>query len=593
MSPDAAQLNNKGPKACTTCAKAKARCIAGPDGSLKCDRCHRLDKPCVSQTPAPPRARKSPKLSKIAALEKRLEELSSHVQEGPAWSPTPPKEEPLSELCTNSDKWNFSHLFPLKNGASNSKVEAPLPSTAPDTVPDKPQPWESLWPTPNEGEMLLEHYRSTHSDLFPFVIVPTTVTSVELRQSRPFVWKASMMVSCFLDGARQQKLGNDLLAEIGQAALVDGSKSLDLLQGLQMLVSWYHYALNGAQVTNLLFLARAMCVNLGFKEDASLQGAEHERNMDHMRAYACTYYLNTLVFTANKRPDVLMNTGLLETCCRGLEATMQYASDGYLVKLVRIQQLAQSISLTMAVDNISQHAMKLPLTMVVRAFQDQLDQFSASLSPQFSNNDVLNSHINVAEVLLYEIALSDQHSTASYVPLTDRLQLLWGCVRSLRSFFDIRFATRELERPRFLCLSASDFVFTIITALRLVTLQLPGWNLTQIQSELNIIDVMDKQICDLVIVISRRKQGIHLRAAAPPAARRDDPFDRLLRQLKTLRDLVKLELDRQNAGCEVPAIDFTQDFLIEGLESDVWPTMGSMEVWNVVGDPAVLDASLS
>lgn len=32
------QQKNKGPKACTTCAKAKARCIPGPDGSLKCDR---------------------------------------------------------------------------------------------------------------------------------------------------------------------------------------------------------------------------------------------------------------------------------------------------------------------------------------------------------------------------------------------------------------------------------------------------------------------------------------------------------------------------------------------------------------------------
>lgn len=56
----------------------------------------------------------------------------------------------------------------------------------------------------------------------------------------------------------------------------------------------YHYALKGPQVTNLLFLARAMCINLGFKEDATLEGAEHTRNMEHMRAYAGTYYLNTL-----------------------------------------------------------------------------------------------------------------------------------------------------------------------------------------------------------------------------------------------------------------------------------------------------------
>lgn len=90
------------------------------------------------------------------------------------------------------------------------------------------------------------------------------------------------------------------------------------------------------------------------------------------------------MFTANKRHDALMNTELLETCCKVLESTRPYPSDEYLVKLVRIQQLAQSISLTMA--DIDKQAMKLPLTMVVRSFQDQLDLFRNSLSPELAQN---------------------------------------------------------------------------------------------------------------------------------------------------------------------------------------------------------------
>lgn len=38
MSPGIVPSKNKGPKACTTCAKAKARCVPGPEESLKCDR---------------------------------------------------------------------------------------------------------------------------------------------------------------------------------------------------------------------------------------------------------------------------------------------------------------------------------------------------------------------------------------------------------------------------------------------------------------------------------------------------------------------------------------------------------------------------
>ncbi|KAM5351381.1 hypothetical protein ACJ41O_004104 [Fusarium nematophilum] len=592
MNPGIVQPKNKGPKACTTCAKAKARCVPGPEGSLKCDRCHRLNKPCVSQTPAPPRPRKSPKLSKIAALEKRLEELSSHVQhDSPGNSSTPsPKKEQLSGLCTKTDDWGFDHLFPLKQGVVTSPSGHP-----PGLAPDKSRPWDSWWPTPREADLLLDNYKAIHGGLFPFVRVPEHMTALELREHRPFMWKAVMMVGCFLDGARQVKLGEELLAEIGRAAVVDGLKSLDLLHGLQMLISWFHYALKGSQVTNLLFLARSMCLNFGFKEDANLQGEELDQNLDNMRAYAGTYYLNTLVFTANKRPDVLMNTSSLETCCKVLEGTMQYPSDEYLVKLVRIQQLAQSISLTMATDNLSQHAMKLPLTMVVRSFQDQLDQYSSSLGPRFESNDTLRSHVIVAQVLLYEIALSEQHSTASYVPLTDRLQLLWGCLRSLKSFFDIRFAHRELERPRFLCLSASDFVYTLITGIKLMMLHLPGWNLPHIHSELDMMEIMDQQIRDLVIIIMRRKQGIFPRAAVQPSVPTpqppEDPFERLLRQLKTLRDLVKIELERLSAGsASTPAVDFNQDLLVGDFGNDFWQgTAPGFDVWTIVGDPGVLD----
>ncbi|UPK89727.1 hypothetical protein LCI18_000662 [Fusarium solani-melongenae] len=596
MSPGIVPSKNKGPKACTTCAKAKARCVPGPEGSLKCDRCHRLDKTCMSQTPAPPRPRKSPKLSKIAALEKRLEELSSHVRhDSSSRSPTPSPEvetEPASELCSKTDSWDFNHIFPLKQSTDS---QTPHP---PASEPGKRRPWDSWWPTPHEAELLLANYRNIHACLFPFVKVPEHLTALEVRENRPFMWKAIMMVGCFLDGARQVKLGEELLAEIGRAAVVDGLKSLDLLHGLQMLVAWFHYALKGSQVTNLLFLARSMCVNLTFKEDASLQGEAMEQNLDHMRAYAGTYYLNTLVFTANKRPDVLMNTSSLETCCKALEANMQYPSDEYLVKLVRIQQLAQSISLTMTVENIGQHAMKLPLTMVVRSFQDQLDQYRNSLGPRFSGNDNLKSHIHVAEVLLYEIALSDQHSTASYMPLTDRLQLLWGCLRSLKSFFDLRFSHRELERPRFLCMSASDFVYTIITGIKLMTLQLPGWNLASIHNELDMTEVMDQQVRDLVVIVARRKQGNILGTATPsgvPAPQPpEDPFERLLRQLKTLRDLVKVELKRLVAGTANPqVVEFSQDILMGDFSSDFWQgsTQG-FSVWNIVGDPGVLDEAM-
>lgn len=81
-----------------------------------------------------------------------------------------------------------------------------------------------------------------------------------------------------------------------------------------------------------------------------------------------------------------MNTTNLDMCCRVLETNMQYPSDAYLIKLVRIQQLVQSISITMAEDNLGQTTNKVPLTMVVQSFEEQLRQYRESLNPQFSDN---------------------------------------------------------------------------------------------------------------------------------------------------------------------------------------------------------------
>lgn len=75
-----------------------------------------------------------------------------------------------------------------------------------------------------------------------------------------------------------------------------------------------------------------------------------------------------------------MNTSCLESCCATLELASQRPTDQCLVRMVRIQQIAQSIALTMALDS-GQPALQLPLMKVVQSFQAQLDAFMAELPP--------------------------------------------------------------------------------------------------------------------------------------------------------------------------------------------------------------------
>jgi len=268
-------------------------------------RCQRLGKECFSRPPAPPRIKKRPKRSRVAELEKRLNELSSQVgsssQQPRLPTPESAADKAAKPVGKGSDIVSFEHLFPP--ATSTSPMDDATSASSPVEATKKPrQPWDneafqhldSLWPLPEEAGALLDWFRDTWETVFPFIIIPRDLSSEEIRDRRPFLWKAAMMVSCFFDGARQVKLGETLLADIARASMVEGVKTLDLLQGLQLLIGWFHYAVKGTQLTNLLFLARSMCVNLSSIGAEPLPAGARYSNLDPLRAYAATYYLNTL-----------------------------------------------------------------------------------------------------------------------------------------------------------------------------------------------------------------------------------------------------------------------------------------------------------
>lgn len=69
---------------------------------------------------------------------------------------------------------------------------------------------------------------------------------------------------------------------------------------------------------------------------------------------------------------------------------MEYPSDEYLVKLVKILQLTQSISLTMALDPSQSMMRQLPLTIIVQSFQQQLNDYRRSLPSHLSDDREFN-----------------------------------------------------------------------------------------------------------------------------------------------------------------------------------------------------------
>ncbi|KAM7193295.1 hypothetical protein V8F20_008490 [Naviculisporaceae sp. PSN 640] len=667
----------KGPRACATCARAKSRCIPGPNANGgKCERCHRLDKPCSSQTPAPPRKRKEPKPTRVAELERKLENLTARLEsaaaagasaganqsQGQAPSPGSPEEavedshrtttaglsQPLADISTwNSNPittaapsaannptidYNFAHIFGADGPLYNQPDQPPsTPSThldassslgstrsgglsggqpPPSQIPPRlTTPKPLLWPEDAEAEAMLTLYQAALSHQFPFTPIDPRLSSRELREKRPFLWKAAMMSAYHLDGPRQMALGDQLLKEIIEAAMVSAQKDLDLLQGLQLFICWYHYNLKSSQLTNLVFLARSICSSLGLTESTHLNSVKGRLDqftpkcLENMRALAGTYYITTITFATNRRPDALMNTSCAELCCEIIEKLNKTPSDIFLVWLVRAQQLIQAIVWRLALcQSTTLQPSHMPLAAVIRDFAQQIEVFKQSVPEHIADNPTLIGHMYVAEMLLYEIAIhpshpdeatnlnlppsppsshspsassSHSHSQFSAQPnnskrprgtglsLQDRFDFLWSCLRAAKGFLVNRYAfslgspssvfactleeqQQELEyrlrNPRFSCISSSDFIYTFLTSLKLIMLSLPGWDLDIVRREMCFVDFLERQCVEMEIITARRQRQFS-QAGAPLATEIIDTFAKLTRKMRSLSEQMRAELE--------------------------------------------------
>lgn len=89
-----------------------------------------------------------------------------------------------------------------------------------------------------EGAFLLLEFRTSMARQFPFVVIPPNATSESLRTERPILWKAILTAASCLKPSRQEAMGQELIEEFSTRLLLNGEKSLDLLQALLIHIAW-------------------------------------------------------------------------------------------------------------------------------------------------------------------------------------------------------------------------------------------------------------------------------------------------------------------------------------------------------------------
>ncbi|KAK8172326.1 hypothetical protein BKA80DRAFT_340058 [Phyllosticta citrichinensis] len=316
-----------------------------------------------------------------------------------------------------------------------------------------------------------------------------------MRQEKPFLLRVIVTVASIQDLVRRKALGEEVLKDIAHRLLFQGEKTLDLLQGILVFAAWYHHHLSTKpQMTNLLQLAVGLVIDLGLTRSARAYGNDRlelsiarsahgeEANSEistsgQRRALLGCFYLTTILTQWAKRYDSLRYSAQLDQCCRQLEEAQEYASDRFLVQLVRLQRIVQRIERKVPIDDLTPET-TIPIAMFVKSLHGELLEHKKSLPPDMAKHPSILLHYDSAEVYLYEISLSSLPSTSQYGDYTyRRLDLLNACMLSaikLLSHFTSQIPAALFAHMPFL--HFTHFTSTVVALSKLTRLDWPGWD---------------------------------------------------------------------------------------------------------------------
>jgi hypothetical protein len=196
--------------------------------------------------------------------------------------PMPPQFDGTSAASSNSRVFVAPDSF---NSAAPKSCVRRMPLTPEDATP------------PDTDDVLLAIYTTQLVPCFPFVPLPSDSTPSQLASTRPFLWRVIRMVSSLRSHRSMHGQSLAIMQHLSEAVMIRGERSLDLLQGVIVMVAFYHYhCLVHGQFNNLTLLAMAMVGDLNYHKPlrpSKLDGEVGVRTDEERRALLGAWYLSS------------------------------------------------------------------------------------------------------------------------------------------------------------------------------------------------------------------------------------------------------------------------------------------------------------
>ncbi|KAH7393357.1 hypothetical protein BKA64DRAFT_84994 [Cadophora sp. MPI-SDFR-AT-0126] len=492
-------------RSCEACRGSKGRCISSPDDSKRCLRCVKDGKQCVflEAKPRPKRAKNS--RMRVAEMEEKLEGLlalvtakatNQPVKDTPAiatQTPLPTAPQMPSLLIPDTSLIDFGSAYATPSSSSNQSEQS-----IPQELPVFAYPiFDNLQDAISKGFISLgqagdaiELFRSKQK-AFPFVVVPPNMSLDSLRRQRPFLLLAILCCGTEPNFKLQQHIELELREDLSKRILVKGEKSLDLLQGILVYLTWYHFYFHPdrEQIYQLSQMAISMTVDLGMDKSTRQQPVSSNTSdvipflsrsrpsageIEGMRAYLGCYFLTSSICQGLRKPSNMRYNQHIKNCVQHVTDAAFVESDHFIPYLIRLRQISDEVHQAFNY-NSTPHLPQLDAIrteILGRAFEQQLDHIEMTFPQEAWNNSQIKMSFLHLRIYVNEVGFHASAPSASSV-LSDlsgpswyhssaRNECLLRSLRASKSYLDTFLALPDSTISRMVTVDLLQLVYAVL-----------------------------------------------------------------------------------------------------------------------------------
>lgn len=363
----------------------------------------------------------------------------------------------------------------------------------------------ALEPSAEDAELYLNKFRNDFVKHLPFIIIPPSVTSHQLRQDRPILWIAIMTVSSS-NIAQQHSLSKEMREILARHAFVQGTRNMDFLLAVLVYATWDRgYCFGKPVLLSLLQLAIAILYDLELDKaplkDPTLAIAYDlkgitkptgiPRTLEERRAFLGCFLMSSVTCTALRKGSPLRWTAYSAECLRIIETEKEYETDELLIQLVKLRLICGRVRDFPWSSVVADTTTKAPAMFYLKSLEAELQDFKSNIPNSLSNNKALLIALHSTELTIYEVGLSQSHDNFNKQE-NRRIECLWACFNAVKSLFDVFLDISPAGYVGFSSMIYSNILQGLLVMQRLSTFEHAEWDRALVREHLNVSAILEE-----------------------------------------------------------------------------------------------------